>query len=97
MIDKKTARRIAADYIGEGSLRPEGFTPVILDEETIERSFGWVFFYQSREHLETGDLSSMLAGNAPLIVDREDGSVHVTGTAEPVELYLARYERERSC
>ncbi len=96
MIDRTEARRIVADHLGEGDLSQEGFTPVILDEETLERTFGWVFFYQSQEYLTTGDFRLMLGGNAPLIVDREDGSLHVTGTAEPVENYVARYERAKT-
>ncbi len=35
----------------------------------------------------------MVAGNAPLIVDRKDGTVHITGTAFPTEQYLESYER----
>jgi hypothetical protein len=96
LINQETARRIAAEYIGEGSLRPDGVTPVILDDKTIERDFGWVFFYQSREHIETGDFGSILLGNAPVIVDRDDGSLHVTGTAQPIESYLAKYKAVRS-
>jgi hypothetical protein len=32
-----------------------------------------------------------MAGNAPFIVDRNDGSIHVTGTAYPTEQYLESY------
>ncbi len=69
---------------------------VLLDEETIEKDWGWVFFYQSREYLEGGDELSALAGNAPYIVNRHDGSLHETGTAQPVEYYIEAYERPRS-
>ena len=58
---------------------------------TQEESFGWVFFYQSKEYMETGALSSMLAGNAPFIVNRRDGAVHVLGTVHPVDVYLKEY------
>ena len=95
MIDKDFARRVAAEHIEEGCTTPDGITPVIVDEHTIERDFGWVFFYQSREYLETQDYGCMLGGNAPIIVDRVDGSVHETGTANPVEDYIREYERER--
>jgi tetrahydromethanopterin S-methyltransferase subunit H len=37
------------------------------------------------------DTSVTLAGNAPFIVDRKDGSIHVTGTAYPPEVYLQNY------
>jgi hypothetical protein len=35
----------------------------------MERDFGWVFFYAPE------DESILVAGNAPFIVDRNDGSM----------------------
>lgn len=64
----------------------------LLSNSTIERNFGWVFFYDSKEHARTGEFQYMLAGNAPFIVMKSDGSVEVTGTALPVESYLERFE-----
>jgi hypothetical protein len=104
MIDRAAARIIAAEHIEEGKLRLCGgldgklvpdFTPVIVDAWTLEREFGWVFFWDSEEHQRTGDFRSALAGNAPPIVDRHDGSIHVTGTAHPVEFYIEEYLRRR--
>ena len=96
MINKEFARRIAAEHIEEGCKTLDGYTLVLLDDQTIERNFGWVFFYQSREFLDTGDYSLQLAGNCPLIVDRRDGAMHVAGTAQPIEYYIEEYERRRS-
>lgn len=56
----------------------------IADELTIKKPYGWVFFYGGRR--ET------LAGNAPIIVDRDSGELRVTGTAKPIAIYLAEYE-----
>lgn len=61
-----------------------------------EEPFGWVFFYQSKSHLETGELSSMLAGNAPFIVDRKTGCVHILGTAHPADFYIKEYAQFHS-
>jgi len=73
---------------------PDGDVCVVVDDATIEEPWGWVFFYQSRRFLETGDNSSRLAGNAPIIVNARTGVATVTGTAYPVEHYIAEYERE---
>jgi len=84
MLDLESAIRMAEDYIGQNACK----APLALFRElTIERDFGWVFFYGSN------DPGIPIAGNAPLIVDRRDGSIHVTGTAYPTELYLESYER----
>jgi len=65
---------------------------VLLLQHTIERPFGWVFFYTSRLYRETGEARYALAGNAPFIVNRRSGEVVITGTARPVEQYIAEYE-----
>ena len=65
----------------------------IADEHTITEDFGWVFFYQSAEFLETGDFSKRLAGNAPIIVSKVDGKLHETGTAKPIEFYIENFRR----
>lgn len=71
---------------------PDDDSLVLLLEHTIERPFGWVFFYTSRLYRETGEFRYALAGNAPLIVNRRSGEVVATGTARPVEHYIAEYE-----
>jgi hypothetical protein len=64
----------------------------IMPEHTITRPYGWVFFYQSKEYIADQKFEHMLVGNAPIIVDRIDGEIRVTGTARPTEEYLAEYE-----
>ncbi|MCA9251446.1 MAG: hypothetical protein KDA54_09970 [Phycisphaerales bacterium] len=71
---------------------PRGVEVEIVSDATIERPFGWVFFYNSVEFLRTGKLSSMLAGNAPIIINKQDGVLCDTGTAYPVEHYIKNYE-----
>jgi hypothetical protein len=66
--------------------------PVIGDEQTQEKSYGWVFFYQSRGYAENGDPSAMLIGNGPVVVLRRDGSVHQFGSALPAPEILRRFE-----
>lgn len=85
------ARKLAWDYI-EPIQRGAGCEIAIVDNETKEYKFGWVFFYQSKLFLETGKIGYALAGNAPIVVTRKDGKVHSTGTALPIERYLAEFE-----
>lgn len=55
----------------------------------IERfSEGWYFCYQSRNYLDTGNFSDILAGNAPIIVDKDTGAVINTVSAYPIEQYI---------
>ena len=71
----------------------DGDRCVILEEETIEKEWGWVFFYQSKKYIETGDIGEMLAGNTPYIVNKKNGQLHETGTAEDIEYYISELEQ----
>jgi immunity protein 35 of polymorphic toxin system len=64
----------------------------IIRELTIAKPYGWIFFYQSKEYLDNKTQSAMLAGNAPIIVNRNTHELRLTGTARPLEEYLAAYE-----
>lgn len=88
MISLEDARAIAIGTAG--AVTKEAL--VLLDGRTLEREFGWVFFYQSEQYVRTGAESMRLYGNAPIIVDRRTGRATVTGTAFPIEDYLVAYE-----
>jgi hypothetical protein len=65
----------------------------LLEDNTIEDEFGWVFFYESEDYIKSGSYREMLLGNAPLMISRQDGHLHVTGTAHPVEFYIENFKR----
>jgi hypothetical protein len=88
---KTEATQIALDYVKRMEAGV-GCELVLLDSKTLERQFGWVFFYDSRRHAETGDFRHALAGNAPIVVTRRDGKIHETGTALPLEEYLGQFD-----
>ena len=62
---------------------------VIVDEREYE--FGWAFFWNTKEFVDSGDHRHALVGNAPIIVDRGDGQLYVTGTAHSWDYYLQEY------
>ena len=91
MTTRAEAKALVEAFLANGDL-PARPAAIVLDDETIERPWGWAFFYNSREFVETGDVSSCLAGNAPLIVERGSGRLLETGTARDIDFYLSNYE-----
>ena len=88
MISYAKARKLADTWVelvsdGEGA---------VVDQATLARPYGWVFSWQSKVHLAAKEPQHLLAGNAPIIVDRVDFEVRVTGTAKSLEHYLRQYE-----
>jgi hypothetical protein len=59
--------------------------PAVQWDATTEFNFGWVFYWNSRRFLETGDARHALSGNTPFIIDRRDGSVRPLGTGYPLQ------------
>lgn len=87
VVDLKAATTIAEGYLSTLRADASDWKPELIGNATMEREFGWVFFYGC------SDPSILIAGYAPFIVDRRDGTIHVTGTAYPTEKYLESYAR----
>jgi hypothetical protein len=94
VITEAVARVIALHH-AESTCRLDDDSIVIVDEATIRKDYGWIFFYDSRKHLDTGEVRFALAGNAPIVIEKATGSARVLGTALPVEEYIRLYEAER--
>jgi hypothetical protein len=60
------------------------------DEELI------LFCYQSKVFLKTQNISDMLLGNGPIMVDTSTGDVIELGTILPVEEYVRGYRELRA-
>ncbi|MEP2151701.1 MAG: YrhB domain-containing protein [Roseobacter sp.] len=80
------ARKMANEYVMQVSDDVE-----IYDDPIVECQFGWVFGYQSKRYIQTGHILDALAGNAPILIDKNKASLHVLGTAHPIEYYLKNY------
>jgi Immunity protein 35 len=79
-------RRLLVNYLKARQLA-DAWVAIVSDERAVivnvsARPYGWVFFWESKRFLETNKTRDRLAGNAPILVDRIDGEVRVTGTAQ---------------
>jgi hypothetical protein len=94
MLTHSEARTLVERRIASVGLDlPAGDLLVLAEEATIERLWGWVFFYTSKLWNETHDFQYAIAGNAPILIERATGKLHDLGTALSVENYIAAYER----
>jgi hypothetical protein len=66
---------------------------VVVEDSTIEKPWGWIFFYQSKKYIETGVFMHRLAGNGPVFFNKETGEVDFFGSIPSLDALLAEYER----
>ena len=93
-MDLNSAKAMVSKLINSGYNEP-GDELVIVDEDTIEKDYGWIFFYTSRTFLETGNISDMVVGNGPIVVEKADGRITRLPSARPPEFTIPEFELSR--
>lgn len=66
---------------------------IVIDKHTIEKAYGWIFFFDSKKFMETGALKYALVGNGPVVVDKFSGSLEFLGCNKPSQDIIKDYER----
>ncbi|MFF2732627.1 YrhB domain-containing protein [Streptomyces sp. NPDC058008] len=83
VIDREFAVRAAQEDLDRR------YSGQLVVSGTEEHELVWIVYYQSAEYLRTGDLSHMLGGNGPYLVDLVDGGLHQIG---PVSYVTGAWE-----
>lgn len=91
LLTKQEASSSVGEKLRGHQVQP-GDSLVIRDDLTIERPFGWVFFYDSQKFLETNDPDWAIAGNGPVFVNKVTKEVLFRWSAEPIAKQIADYE-----
>lgn len=91
-MDINSARASALDVLA--TLESPG-TPLTLDEEGVadHRTWCYVFYWNSRRYLETGDPMSYVAGNGPIVVPTDGSPPFVLPTYEEPNVLLDQHEK----
>jgi hypothetical protein len=96
MLTFEQAKKSVIDLLATYEFSLSNDSLIILDELTIERPYFWIFIYTSKLWYETGDNKYAIAGNAPIIVDKETGKHTSYSTAYNMEAIIKKYEDERN-
>ena len=71
----KDEARAAAEAFIDAEIRVRFPHEVVIVEQYIsDRGDAWIFPYNGRGYLEHDDLSQIMAGNAPIAVDKATGA-----------------------
>jgi len=94
MFDKETAEKKVVESIN-ADYHADDDELVIVRDETIEKDYGWIFFYNSKKYQRTGELSDRLAGNGPVLFEKDSGQMHHLGTHHPPDELIREFEAKR--
>ena len=86
-MDKYKAKRIVESKVMEN--HPDCS---IMDESSKEFSSCFVFYFQSKKFIESGNFGEMYVGQGPIIVCKETGDLFETGSAHSTEHYVNAFE-----
>src|SRR5215470_12160331 len=87
---KQDAEQIALKYIESNLENPE-IRVQILDQHTVQKPYGYLFFDQSKKYVDTNSIEAALVGNGPVLV-LQTGNVVQFPSAIPLDEAIKRYE-----
>ena len=73
MLTEHEAKKIVLEYLN--SITPPEI--VLIEEKTIERPHGWIFFYQTKEYFETAKCQCWLMAYAPAYVEKANATITI--------------------
>jgi hypothetical protein len=93
MLTQPEARRVALvtlDIIQEMPGNAE-LDLVLIDALATESALAWLFPFNTREYVQTGDIGALAVGVGPIVVNRQTGVPYVAPPL-PVAQLVAQYE-----
>ena len=95
MVTRKQAVSLVNHYLASKWPNHSDGPRVVWEEETEEYSSCWVCYWVLQKYLETRERQYRTGGNYPIIVDKLDGALYLTGF-RPIEEYVATFDLDKS-
>ena len=93
-MDMREAKDIVTRVLNENFHVP-GDKLVIVDEYTIEKYYGWIFFFNSERFLQTGNIFASLGGNGPVAFEVLGRRVTMLGSGREPEEEIRLFEQKK--
>ncbi|MGU3376647.1 hypothetical protein [Chryseobacterium sp. M5A1_1a] len=95
MLTEQEVIQISKNHVKERSEK-SGLDLIILEDRYIKKPYGIIFFYNTKKFNDTrNDDDNTLMGNAPFVVQNNNGKIVLFGTGRELEYYIQEYEAGR--
>ena len=75
MINESGARAILSKFLRAAYPNRHGDAEVVINDDVVEREYGWLFTYTTAAFYRTHDPRHALVGAGPMLVLRKDGAI----------------------
>lgn len=95
MLTDNEMEDIAKAFVAKMAQEPPKEDLILSPKPAIKKSYGNVYYYNTRKFIEERDINYALLGNGPFLVEKKNGKVFEFGTGKPLEYYLKEYEERQ--
>lgn len=95
MYSIEQAKKIVYDYINKPPKYnyPDDPNYECQISNIEEKDYGWIFSYQSKPYLETGDIQYACVGTSPIIFEKETGRLVLLASNRHPDYFIDLYEK----
>ncbi len=91
MLTFQKAKEIAEDSLKKATI-DSGIKFSIIDNDTIEKPYAWIFFYHNTQPIGKAKATDALAGNSPFFISKIDGHLSVFPSGLNIDEMIDEFE-----
>lgn len=91
---EQAVQHIYASFLHRDETDPPERRTIIFDDGTIEKPWGWIFFYNNEKYYRTRIPADAHVGAGPLFFNRDTGDIRPHGSGCNMEHEIYDYEME---
>jgi Immunity protein 35 len=67
----------------------------IREDFIVEKEYGWIFSYDSKKFLETGEFRYRRIGNHPILIFKDNGEIYPVTNISDLEIIVKKRNKNR--
>ena len=84
MLDLESAKKKVLAYL-DSRYKIKNDALVIREDFIVSKDYGWIFSYESKRFLETGEFRYRRVSNYPLLIFKNSGKIYPVNTTDDLE------------
>ncbi len=92
MLNLESAKKKVVAYLDSQYKVKDEPLVMIREDFIVTKDYGWIFSYESKRFLETGELRYRLVGNYPLLIFKDSGEIYPVDTIDDLEKIVKEHQ-----